>query len=111
LSELKYIERSRKEEESRIVGNWLLRLKSSIDPHERSAFKYAMDAANITLADLEKRSNLTQAKLDVALNVMHGHVPDILFRSIQNVHPGFGSIGLRCHVQSNVRRLWSLTVS
>ena len=80
MSELKYIERSRKEEESRIVGNWLLRLKSSIDPHERSAFKYAMDAANITLADLEKRSNLTQAKLDVALNVMHGHVPDILFR-------------------------------
>ena len=85
MSELKYIERSREEEESRIVGNWLLRLKSSIEPHERGALKYAMDAADVSMKDLEKRTNLTQAKLDVALNVMHGHVPDILFRLYTNM--------------------------
>lgn len=85
MSELKYIERSREEEESRIVGNWLLRLKSSIKQSERSAFKKAMVAANISLSDLEKRRNLTQANLDVALNVMHSQVPDILFRLYTNM--------------------------
>lgn len=80
MSELKYIERSREEEESRIVGNWLLKLKSSIDQSERNAFRKAMTAANVSLSDLEKRTNLTQANLDVALNVMHSQVPDILFR-------------------------------
>lgn len=80
MSELKYIERSREEEESRIVGNWLQRLKSCIESDERAAFKHALKAANISATDLEKRDNLTQAKLDVALSVMHSEVPDILFR-------------------------------
>lgn len=85
MSELRYIERSREEEESRIVGNWLSRLKSSIGTNERGAFEKAMEAANVSLTDVEKRRNLTQADLDIALNVMHGEVPDILFRLYSNL--------------------------
>lgn len=85
MSELKYVEKSREEEESRIVGNWLLRLQSSIDASERSAFKKAMAAANISFSDLEKRRNLIQSDLDVVLNVMHSQVPDILFRLYANL--------------------------
>lgn len=80
MSNLEYIERSREDEESRIVGNWIQRLTECLKGNEGKIYREAIKAADISQQDLKNRKNLTQAKLDIILSILHDRVPDILFR-------------------------------
>ncbi len=85
MAEMFEVERSRENEESHIVGNWLQHLRRCVLPSERYAFSEALKTASIKFDQIENRKNLSLPKLDTVLRVMHEKVPDILFRLYKQV--------------------------
>ena len=71
---------SRDEEESRIVANWLKRLRTCLTNTQLPLFHQALNEVNLTTDDLEGGQSIQQAQLDKVLALVRREVPDITLR-------------------------------
>jgi AraC-like DNA-binding protein len=71
---------SRDEEESRIVANWLKRLRSCLTDEQQALFHPALKEVGIGLDDLDGGHSIHQAQLDSVLLLVRREVPDITLR-------------------------------
>ena len=71
---------SRDEEESRIVANWLKRLRSCLTDEQDPLFYQALKEVGIGPGDLEGGHSIHQAQLDSVLLLVRREVPDITLR-------------------------------
>jgi AraC-like DNA-binding protein len=71
---------SRDEEESRIVANWLKRLRSCLTDEQQPLFHPALKEVGIGLDDLDGGHSIHQAQLDSVLLLVRREVPDITLR-------------------------------
>ena len=71
---------SRDEEESRIVANWLKRLRSCLTDEQLPLFYQALQEVNLGPGDLEGGHSIHQAQLDDVLRLVRPEVPDITLR-------------------------------
>ena len=71
---------SREEEESRIVANWLKRLRSCLTDAQQLLFRQALKEVGISPTELEGGSCIHQSQLDQVLLLVRREVPDITLR-------------------------------
>jgi AraC-like DNA-binding protein len=71
---------SRDEEESRIVANWLKRLRSCLSDEQDPLFYQALKEVGIGPGDLDGGHSIHQAQLDSVLLLVRREVPDITLR-------------------------------
>jgi AraC-like DNA-binding protein len=75
---------SRQEEESRIVANWLRRIRDILHESPPNLFRRALERAGLTLADLESGQILSQSQLDVVSEYIRAQVPDMTLRMLKS---------------------------
>jgi AraC-like DNA-binding protein len=75
---------SRQEEESRIVANWLRRIQEILREGHSHLFLLAIERAGLTCADLKSGRHLTQSHLDVVVEFVRHHVPDVTLRMLKS---------------------------
>jgi len=76
---------SRQEEESRIVSNWLRRIQDILrDDGPPNLFLRAIEQARLSGAEVKSGENLSQSHLDVVVDYIRQHVPDITLRMLKS---------------------------
>jgi AraC-like DNA-binding protein len=76
---------SRQEEESRIVSNWLRRIKDILRFREpANLYLRATEHAGLSGADLISGENLSQSHLDLVVQFVRQHVPDVTLRMLKS---------------------------
>jgi AraC-like DNA-binding protein len=76
---------SRDEEESRIVANWLKRLRSCLGHEQLPLFHQALKEVGIGLGDLDGGRSIHLAQLDRIVLLVRREVPDITLRLFSRV--------------------------
>jgi AraC-like DNA-binding protein len=75
---------TRQEEESRIVVNWLKRIKDILREGPPHLFERAIDRAGLCELDLHSAKHLSQSQLDVVIDFIRHDVPDLTLRMLKS---------------------------
>ena len=75
---------SRQEEESRIVANWLRRIRDILREGPPNLYWRAIERAGLTGKDLESGQNLSHNQLDVVIEYIRQQVPDLTLRMLKS---------------------------
>jgi AraC-like DNA-binding protein len=74
----------RQEEESRIVANWLRRIKDILRDGPPNLYLHAVNRAGLTAADIELGQKLSLSHLDVVVDIVRQQVPDLTLRMLKS---------------------------